>query len=202
MTRSNARARNRQARSTARFAAVQALYQMDIAQTDLNAVIHEFETFRAEIGDEDSEPGEHAIAEADRTFFAEILRGVVRLQATIDPAVDRQLARGWRLVRVDSILRQILRAALFELIDRQDVPGRVVINEYIEIAKAFFDEEEPKVVNGVLDALAKQYRAPEFEGPRGERETAARAAELPDVTGEPGSSSVQLDQAAPDKPEK
>jgi N utilization substance protein B len=147
------------ARRAARMAAVQGLYQMDLAQTDLNAVIEEFKAHRFGKGE-----GEDTIAGADATFFAELLRGVVRQQRQIDPMVDQQLAAGWRLARVDAILRAILRAGVFELLERPDVPGRVVINEYIEVAHAFFDEDEPKVVNGVLDKLARRLRAAEFDG--------------------------------------
>lgn len=145
-------------RSLARMAAVQALYQMDIAGTDLNAVIREFETTRFS-GDEKDD----LVANADTQFFADILRGVVRRQRDIDPVVDDQLASGWRLVRVDSILRAILRAGVFELQERRDVPARVVINEYIDIAHAFFAEEEPKVVNGILDRIARRLRPAEFQ---------------------------------------
>ena len=88
---------------------------------------------------------------------------MVRRQRDLDPLTDEQLAQGWRLVRVDSILRAILRAGVFELIDRRDVPARVVINEYIEVAHAFFSGEEPKVVNGILDRLARKLRPAEFE---------------------------------------
>jgi len=152
----------RDARSAARVAAVQALYQMDLAHTDLNAVIHEFSDIRASLETPDDEEGARLIAIADKTFFAELLRGVVRLQKSIDTAVDQQLASGWRLVRMDRIVRQILRAAVYELIDRTDVPARVVINEYVNVAKDFFDGDEPKVVNGVLDHLAHEFRAAEF----------------------------------------
>jgi N utilization substance protein B len=147
------------ARRTARLAAVQGLYQMDLAQTDLNAVIDEFKTHRFGRNER-----EDTIAGADATFFAELLRGVVRRQREIDPMVDQQLAAGWRLARVDAILRAILRAGVFELLERPDVPGRVVINEYIEVAHAFFDDDEPKVVNGVLDQLARRLRVAEFTG--------------------------------------
>ena len=68
-------------------------------------------------------------------------------------------------MRVDSILRAILRGGVFELLERSDVPARVTINEYINIAKAFFEEDEPKVVNGVLDRIAHKVRAKEFEAP-------------------------------------
>ena len=145
------------ARSAARLAAVQGLYQMDLAGTDLNAVIDQLVAHPIR---EPDGVGERAAVDA--TFLGELLRGVVRCQRDIDPAVDQQLATGWRLGRVDSILRAILRSAVFELMERPDVPARVIINEYIELAHAFFSGDEPKVVNGVLDKLARRYRPQEF----------------------------------------
>jgi N utilization substance protein B len=145
------------ARSQARLAAVQALYQMDLAETDLAAVIEEFKAHR--LGT-DLENG--TAAEADPEHFAAVLKGVVRRQREIDPMIDQQLAQGWRLTRIDSIVRAILRAAVFELMELGDIPVRVVISEYIEVAHAFFEADEPKVVNGVLDALARKLRAGEL----------------------------------------
>lgn len=145
-------------RSAARVAAVQALYQMDLAATDLNAVIGEFEAFR--FGPEAEDP---ALADADRDFFRSLVRGAVRRQREIDPMIDRQLAEGWRLARIDSILRAILRVAALELVERSDVPARVVITEYVNTAHAFLGGEEPRVVNGVLDKLARRLRPAEFE---------------------------------------
>jgi N utilization substance protein B len=112
-------------------------------------------------GDGESE-SESKLAGADPVFFADILKGVVRRQRDIDPLVDQTLAAGWRLVRVDSILRAILRAGVFELFERSDIPARVTINEYINVAHAFFEGDEPKVVNGVLDRIAHRLRASEF----------------------------------------
>ena len=140
-------------RSQARLATVQALYQMDLAETDLVEVIEEFKQHRLGEG-----PGGEGMADADQEHFAAVLRGVVRRQREIDPLIDQQLATGWRLVRIDSIVRAILRAATFELIDMPDVPPRVVISEYIEVARAFFEGDEPKLVNGVLDQLARKLR--------------------------------------------
>jgi transcription antitermination protein NusB len=162
----------RQARSSARLAAVQALYQMDVAGTGIEAVIEEFvrDRFAApriaaedEIPAHEPEAGEAAIVGADATFFTSLIRGTVRCQRDVDPVIDRSLAEGWRLVRIDSLVRAIFRAAVFELMERPDVPARVVINEYIEVSRAFFDGDEPRLVNGVLDRLARQFRAPEFE---------------------------------------
>ena len=146
-------------RTAARVAAVQALYQMDMAGTDLNAVIDEFVCLRFPRA-----PGDEAAAGADATFFTELLRGVLRRQRDIDPLVDQQLAEGWRLKRIDAIVRAILRAGVFELMERPDVPARVVINEYINVAHSFFSDEEPKVVNGVLDKLARRLREAELDG--------------------------------------
>lgn len=145
------------ARTAARVAAVQALYQMDLAATDLNDVIEEFLNVRFN----DDAPDE-TIKGADRIFFADILRAVLRRQREIDPQVDAQLAEGWRLVRVDAILRAVLRAGVAELLERDDVPVRVVINEYVNVAHFFFSDDEPRVVNGVLDKIARIVRAQEF----------------------------------------
>jgi N utilization substance protein B len=148
-------------RTAARIAAVQALYQMDMAGTDVNDVISEFIEQRFE-GDNRNE----TLATADRVFFADILRAVLRRQREIDPMIDEQLAAGWRLVRVDSILRAILRGGVAEILDRSDVPARVVINEYVNVAHTFFDDDEPRVVNGVLDKIARRIRGHEFASKR------------------------------------
>lgn len=157
-------------RTVSRMAAVQALYQMDLAGTDAGEVIEQFMAAKPiPAGAEGEADGEAdaltSLEGGDTTFFADVVKGVVRRQREIDPLVDQQLRTGWRLVRVDSILRAILRGGVFELLERTDVPARVTINEYINIAKAFFEEDEPKVVNGVLDRIAHKVRAKEFETP-------------------------------------
>jgi N utilization substance protein B len=155
-----------------RMAAVQALYQMDLAGTDAGEVIEQFLAAKPKPQEGAVDDGSEAEAltsleGGDATFFADVVKGVVRRQREIDPLVDQQLRTGWRLVRVDSILRAILRGGVFELLERSDVPARVTINEYINIAKAFFEADEPKVVNGVLDRIAHKVRAKEFETPGG-----------------------------------
>lgn len=140
-------------RGTARLAAVQALYQMDITQHDAAAVIAQFTQHR--FG--------HAVDgayydSADEPFFKDLVLGVVRAQRTVDPLIASHLAAGWRLARIDSILRAILRAAAYELNERRDVPVKVIINEYVEMAHAFFGGDEPGVVNGILDAIAREVR--------------------------------------------
>ncbi len=144
-------------RTAARVAAVQALYQMDVAATDLTEVIGQFEAFRFGANAE-----ERSLADADRDFFRSLVQGVVRRQREIDPMIDQQLADGWRLTRIDAILRAILRAATVELMERSDVPARVVITEYVNTAHAFLGGDEPRVVNGVLDKLARRLRAGEL----------------------------------------
>lgn len=145
------------ARSAARLAAIQALYQMDMTSIDSPRVIAEFEAHR--LG---KEIEGNQYCEAEAAFFRDLVDGVVREQLRIDPLIDRHLAEGWRLHRVDSILRAILRAGAYEILDRTDVPARVVISEYVDLAHAFFEGEEPKVVNGILDKLARASRPQEF----------------------------------------
>jgi N utilization substance protein B len=143
-----------QARSVARLAAVQALYQMETSNAGVETVVREFTDHRF---DRDLE-GE-ALASADEAFFAEIVRGAVAEQAPIDRAIARRLAAGWKLERIDATLRAILRAGAFELMRRQDVPVEVVIDEYLEITKSFFEGPESGFVNGALDAIARDERA-------------------------------------------
>jgi transcription antitermination protein NusB len=141
-------------RSVARLAAVQALYQMEVSSIGVEHVIREFTEHRF---DRDVE-GE-TLAAADEAFFAELVRGVVAKQAGIDASIARRLAEGWRLERLDATVRAILRAGAFELAHRPDVPTEVAIDEYVEVAKSFFEGTEPGFVNGALDAVAKDVRA-------------------------------------------
>lgn len=142
------------ARTRARLAAVQALYQMDMTQRDLSMVLEEFLTHRFETVE--------IYAGADRGFFRDIVTGVAERQTEIDPQIAGHLAQGWRLSRIDSILRAVLRSGVYEIVARPDVPARAIINEYVEIAKDFFGGEEPSVVNGVLDRVAREKRHGEF----------------------------------------
>jgi N utilization substance protein B len=142
------------ARRAARIAAVQAVYQMELTGVDAETVASEFVDHRFGREEEMGEP--------DAIFFGAIVRGVPHHQSEIDAAITKCLAQGWRLSRVDSILRAILRAAGYELIDRPDVPAKVVIDEYVDIAHAFFGGDEPAFVNAVVDKLAHRKRATEF----------------------------------------
>jgi transcription antitermination protein NusB len=143
----------RQARSVARLAAVQALYQMETAGAGVEAVVREFRDHRFD-SDLEGEP----LARADEPFFAALARGVVDNQRGIDAAISQRLAAGWRLERLDATVRAILRCAAFELRFRKDVPREVAINEYLEIAKSFFGAAEAGFVNGVLDTIDRDDR--------------------------------------------
>ena len=145
-------------RGAARLAAVQALYQMDLAGTGLNEIWAEFESHW--LGGE-VEGAQYRPAEA--AFFRDIVGGVVREQSGLDPQIDDALARGWPLKRIEAVLRAVLRAGAYELKYRRDVPARVVMSEYVDVASAFVDKEETGMVNAVLDQLAHQLRADEFD---------------------------------------
>ena len=147
----------KQARSVARLAAVQALYQMEVSGVGVEAVIREFTEHRFDRGIEGDESA--TLASADEAFFAELVRGVVETQREIDAAVVKRLASGWRLERLDATVRAILRAGAYELAHRSDVPVEVVIDEYVELAKSFFEGPESGFVNGALDGVARDVRA-------------------------------------------
>lgn len=143
-------------RHAARLAAVQAIYQMELTGSDAEAVTQEFleHRFAEARADDASEP--------DTDFFADLVGGVPRHQVEIDRAIAEGLSEGWTLQRIDSILRAILRAAVYEFIARDDVPAKVVIDEYLNVAHAFFGGDEPGFVNALLDRVAHRKRAREF----------------------------------------
>lgn len=143
----------RQARSVARLAAVQALYQMEVSSAGAEAVIREFAEHRF-----DRDVDDMTLAGADEAFFADLVRGVVAHQSEVDKAVAKRLAQNWRLERIDATVRAILRAGAYELTHRGDVPTEVVIDEYVELAKSFFEGPEPGFVNGALDGVAQDVR--------------------------------------------
>lgn len=141
-------------RGAARLAAVQALYQMDVGRQTLEDTLAQFDVHH--LGREIE--GEQYLP-ADADFFRQIVRGVIRSQLDIDPSIDNALTPEWPMPRIDATLRAILRAGAFELMRRRDIPAGVVITEYVDIAKAFYDDDAPGMVNGVLDAIARQAAA-------------------------------------------
>jgi transcription antitermination protein NusB len=145
-------------RGAARLAAVQALYQMDLSATPLNDILAEFEShwIGREVEGEKYLPAEAA-------FFRDVVAGVVAEQLRLDPMIDAALSKGWPLKRIETVLRAILRAGAYELDKKRDVPARVVVSEYVDVANAFVDRDETGMVNAVLDQLARQLRTGEFE---------------------------------------
>ena len=140
-------------RGAARLAAVQALYQMDVAGSGLLEIAAEYESFR--LG---KEIDGALYREADPQWFRAILAGVVENQKVVDPVIRQALTEDWPLSRLDSTLRAILRAGVYELMERKDVPVAVIVSEYVDIAKAFYEDEEPKLVNAVLDRVSRRIR--------------------------------------------
>ncbi|MCB8820937.1 transcription antitermination factor NusB [Microvirga rosea] len=145
-------------RSAARLAAVQALYQMDVSGKGVIDALAEFEAFwiGREVEGIEFQP-------SDTEFFRNILSGVVENQRAIDVKIDKTLSAGWPLKRVEAVLRAILRAGGYELMFRKDVPARVVITEYVDVTHGFYSEDEPGLVNAVLDTMARDVRAGELE---------------------------------------
>ena len=145
-------------RGAARLAAVQALYQMDIGGSGINDIFAEFESHW--LGNEVE--GEQYLP-AEEAFFRDVVAGVVRDQTKLDPLIDDALSKGWPLKRIDAILRAVLRAGSYELEHRLDIPARVVVSEYVDVAHAFVEKDETGMVNAVLDQIARQFRASEFQ---------------------------------------
>lgn len=147
-------------RSAARLAAVQALYQMEIAAKGVNEVFAEFESFwmGREIEGEQYKP-------AESKLFRTIVEGVLANQVEIDRKVDQLLADGWPLKRIEAIMRAVLRVGAFEVMFKPDTPVRVAISEYVDIASAFLERDEVGMINAVLDRLAKEVRAEELARP-------------------------------------
>jgi len=162
MAEPNRQARKANRRGAARLAAVQALYQMDVAAKGLNEIFAEFESHW--LGRE-VEGSQYLPAEA--AFFREVVGGVVRDQRRLDPIIDAALSKGWPLKRIEALMRAVLRAGLYELDQRRDIPTRVIVSEYVDVAGALVDKDETGMVNAVLDQLGRQVRSGEAEGSRG-----------------------------------
>lgn len=153
------------ARRAARLAAVQALYQMELAGTSARQAIGEFVRHRLGAStDPTEEEGEAMPLEApDRLLFAAIVEGVKARAPDLDRMIASSLSGEWKVERLEVILRAILRAGAFEIFARTDTPAPIVINDYVDVAHAFFTQKEPGLVNAVLDRLARSLR-PEMQG--------------------------------------
>jgi N utilization substance protein B len=141
-------------RSAARLAAVQALYQLEMEDTPLAKLLHEFHEHRLGATIEDA-----TYARAEQAFFDDVVSGADARRAEIDGLIAGKLAEGWTLDRLDKPMKAILRAGTYELIARPDVPAAAVIDEYLDVADAFYDKKERGFVNGMLDAIAKEVRS-------------------------------------------
>ncbi|WP_167730328.1 transcription antitermination factor NusB [Terasakiella sp. SH-1] len=151
-------------RSSARLAAVQALYEVEISDSNVDDVLVEFQQTRwdtpQEEGDEDR--GSSPLAKPDKQLFADLLRGVAKRRDELEEILSGSLSQEWSTNRLEDIVRIILMSGIYELYIRQDVPARVVITQYVDVAHAFFEGPEPGFVNGVLDRVAKTLRADEL----------------------------------------
>lgn len=144
------------ARRTARLGAVQALYQMEMSGASTADVLAEFDAGRLPRREE--APTDE---EGDGPLFRTLIESAVSRQEQIDRVIAGRLASGWRLDRIDSVARAILRAGAAELAQRADIPTPVVIDEYVEIAHAYFEGPEPGFINATLEACARDLRPAE-----------------------------------------
>ena len=149
-------------RSTARLAAVQALYQMEISGGDVEQVIAEFTRHRL-----DEVVDGISLVKPDRALFAELVRGAALHRRDLDDMIAAVLVEDWTVERLETLLACILRAGAHELADRPDMPARVVISEYVDLADAFYGDKETGLINGVLDRLARELRPSELAVPGG-----------------------------------
>ena len=162
------RPRNRRSagrpRTGSRVAAVQALFQAEQAQSSPETVIDEF--VRHRLGELPGSDGfeDGRVTDVHVPLFAQIVRAATSQQDRLDPMLSAALTEDWPLLRLDPVLRALLRAGAAELWMSDGPPAKVVINEYMDVAHGFFDGDEPGLANGVLDSLARQLRPAEFAG--------------------------------------
>lgn len=153
-------------RSSARLSAVQALYEIDMTDVSADSVLQEFMKdrwkARPDLPEEDEENLPN-IATPDYVLMTEIIRGVSTKRVDLDGVIESSLSSEWTVERLEVILRATLRAGTFELLSMSDVPAKVIINEYVNVAKAFFDDNKPSLVNGVLDKIARVLRTAEMK---------------------------------------
>ncbi len=152
------RGKAKRRRRAARLAAVQATYQIELAGADVEAVLNEFLKHRLAPGAADPD-----FAEVDRVLFGDLVRGIAERRQELDRLLAGHLTEGWALERLEQVLAAILRAGTYELLVRTDVPPRVALNEYVELAHAFYAGKEPGFVNGVLDRIARELRPQELD---------------------------------------
>jgi N utilization substance protein B len=154
------------------LAAVQALYEIDMTGAAPEGVVLDILDKRwgeREVSSEEGAPNLADMADPDRELLAMLVRGVGKRRTELDSMADAALAEGWSMGRLEVVLRCIVRAGTFELLGRPETPAKVIINEYVDLAHAFFSGGEPAMVNGVLDRLARTLRPDETAPGGGER---------------------------------
>lgn len=151
-------------RSAARLAAVQALYEMDLADAGADAVLEEFfqKRWRHDKDDDAPDDGGDTMVAPDNKWLHDVVHGVASQKEELDGLIGPALSGKWTVKRLEALLRVILRAGAFELKNKPNVPASVVISEYLDVAHAFFEDNETGLVNGVLDHLARELRPGEF----------------------------------------
>jgi len=148
-------------RTGSRVASVQALFQVEQGPAAVETVIDEFIRFRlGKLDDAGFEDGR--VPDVDVKLFARIVRTAALHQDTIDPLISNVLAEDWPMARLDPVLRAVMRAGAAELSMEDGAPAKVVINEYLDVAHGFFEGDEPRMANGVLDRIAHVLRPAEF----------------------------------------
>lgn len=157
LKKSEARAGQRSRRSAARLAAVQALYQQGQAATPVPKLLHEFHQHRLGAEVDDDADGARMV-DADRPLFDDLVTGTLARLPELDALIAERLAPGWTLARLDRLMLHLLRCGAYELVARADVPGAVVISEYVDVARAFYPTTESGFVNAVLDRIARAAR--------------------------------------------
>ncbi|MHA1597195.1 MAG: transcription antitermination factor NusB [Alphaproteobacteria bacterium] len=158
---------NQNTRSATRLAAVQALYEMDLTGVCADSVLDEFlrNRWKPKDGDPEAAPGAEdlsTLAATDSEQLSQLVRGVIERRDDLDAMIAPALSSDWTVERLEVLLRAILRAGAYELLCLPDIPVRVVISEYVNVAKAFYDKAQPGLVNGVLDTLAQTLRGAEM----------------------------------------
>ncbi len=155
---------NPQKRTLARLSAVQALYQQSIAEQSGDEAVNDFFSHHFE-----TRMGDVSLASIDQELFLDLAKGAANRLSDIDRMIEQNLAEGWSVERLDSVLRAILRVAIYELWCRADIPPAVTIGEYVGIAHDFYEGTEPKFINSVLDKLARTLRGDGAMKPVGSR---------------------------------
>jgi N utilization substance protein B len=140
-------------RSAARLAAVQALYQMEMTGASSSTALTEMQRREGAVSDEAGTP-----VAVDDALLKDLVEGVTDRREELDRRIAAHLAEGWSFDRLEVVLRAILRAGVYELIARPDVPLRVAISEWVDLAHAFYAGKEPAFVNGVLDRIGRESR--------------------------------------------